>query len=102
MSIRFMDRHSVYITVKGTTGKYHCTQMGMASKKNAKPTVQWLLLETFAEGHGLLDWRNRKSDRRNQKRKEKLVKNLQRFFRIDGDPFIIEGDGWRAHFEVEV
>lgn len=102
VSIRFIDRHSVYIDVQGVTGKYHCTQMGMASKKNAKPTVQWLLLETFAEGYGSLDWRNRKADRKNQKRKETLVANLRRFFRIEGDPFVIEADGWHAHFTIRL
>lgn len=102
VSIRFIDRHSVYIDVQGVTGKYHCAQMGMASRKNAKPTVQWLLLETFAEGHGRIDWRNSKASRKNQKRKENLAADLQRFFRIDGDPFALEGDGWRARFAVAV
>lgn len=76
--------------------------MGMANRKNAKPTVQWELLETFAEAHGLLDWRNRKASRKNQKRKENLAADLQRFFRIEGDPFALEGDGWRARFAVSV
>jgi len=102
VSIRFIDRHSVYVTAKGATGKYHCAQMGMASKKNAMPTKQWLLLEAFAEGHGLLNWQSRKADRKNQKRKDLLVADLQRFFRLDGDPFAIEGDGWRTRFTVTV
>lgn len=102
VSIRFIDRHSVYIDVQGVTGKYHCTQMGMASKKNAKPTVQWALLETFAEGYGRIDWRNTNASRKNQKRKEKLAADLRRFFRIGDDPFVLEGDGWRARFAVTV
>lgn len=102
VSIRFADRHSVYVTVKGASGMYHFAQMGMANKKNAKPTVQWDLLETFAEGHGLLDWSSRKADRKNQKRRENLAANFQRFFRIDGDPFTVEGNGWRAKFAVAV
>lgn len=102
VSIRFIDRHSVYITLKGATGKYHCTQMGMASKKNAMPTMQWLLLELFAEGAGVLDWSNRKADRKHQKRKELLAADLRRFFRIDADPFALEGNGWRARFSVSM
>jgi len=102
VSIQFIDRHFVYVTVKGAAGKYHCAQMGMASRKDAKPTKQWLLLEFFAEGHGLLDWQNRKADQKNQKRKELLASDLQRFFRIDGDPFAIEGNGWRTRFTVIV
>lgn len=100
VSIRFTDRHSVYVTVKGTSGTFHFAQMGMANKKNAKPTVQWLLLETFAEGHGILDWQNRKADRRNQKRKENLAADLHRFFRVNGDPFVVQGNGWRARFSL--
>lgn len=102
VSIRFIDRHSVYVTVGSASGTYHFAQMGMARKNNAKPTVQWELLEIFAEGHGVLDWRNRKAGRKNQKRKENLAADLQRFFRIHGDPFALEGDGWRARFAVSV
>jgi len=102
VSIHFIDRHSVYVTVKGTAGKYHCGQMGLAGKNDVKPTKQWLLLETFAEGHGLLDWRNRKADRRNQKQKDRLAAALQKFFRIDDDPFATENDGWRTRFTVAI
>jgi len=102
VTIRFADRHSVYVNVNGVSGVYHFAQMGMANKKNAKPTVQWDLLETFAEGHGVLDWSSRKADRKNQKRRENLADNLQRFFRIDDDPFVVEGNGWRAKFAVSV
>lgn len=101
VSIRFIDRHTVSVQVREVSGVFHYAQMGMASAKNANPTVHWLLLEAFAEGHGLLDWRNRKASLKNQKRKENLAADLQRFFRIDGDPFVIEGDGWRACFAVE-
>ncbi|MBU0640955.1 MAG: hypothetical protein KKB50_18995 [Planctomycetes bacterium] len=100
VSIRFIDRHSVYVTVKGVYRTYHFAQMGMANRKNAKPTVQWELLETFAEGRGLLDWRNRKASRKNQKRRENLAGDLKRFFRIDGDPLVSEGGGWRTRFCV--
>lgn len=102
VSIRFIDRHSVYVTVQNASAKYHCAQMGMARKNNAKPTVQWNLLEAFAEGHGRLDWRNSKASRKNQKRKENLAADLQRFFRIDGDPFALEGDGWKTRFRVDL
>jgi hypothetical protein len=104
VSIRFMagDRHAVFVSVREVSGVFHYAQMGMANRKSAKPTKQWLLLEAFAEGHGLLDWRNRKADRRNQKRKENLAADLRRFFGIGGDPFAIDGDGWSARFSVGV
>ena len=100
VSIRFIDRHTVSVGVKGATDIYHYSKMGMANGKNAKPTKQWLLLEIFAEGHGLLDWTNRQADPKNQKRKEKLAADLRRFFHIEGDPFAIEGNGWRTLFSV--
>ncbi len=102
VSIRFADRHSAYVNVNGVSGMYHFAQMGMANRKNAKPTVQWELLERFAEGHGVLDWSSRKADRKHQKRRENLADNLQRFFRIDDDPFVFEGKGWRAKFAVSI
>ena len=104
VSIRFMagDRHAVFVSVREVSGVFHYAQMGMANRKSAKPTKQWLLLEAFAEGHGRIDWRNREADRKNQKRKENLAADLKRFFRIEGDPFANEGDGWQARFAVAV
>ena len=51
---------------------------------------------------GLLTWRSAQADRRNQKRRENLARMLKGFFRIDGDPFVPCGNGWRALFRVEV
>jgi len=59
-------------------------------------------LEFFAEGHGALDCSSRKADRRNKKRRYNLADNLRRFFRIDDDPFVIEGKGWQARFFVDI
>jgi len=96
--ISFTDNHTVSIKVLSAQGVYHYAQMGMVNKKNGTPTVQWELLRAFSEGHGRLDWSSRRADRRNQKRRENLAKDLQEFFRIDGDPFQQEGNGWRARF----
>ncbi len=56
----------------------------------------------FADEHGILDWGSRKAGRQKQKQREILAKDLRRFFRIDGDPFVLEGNGWRARFGVSV
>jgi hypothetical protein len=71
-----------------------------ASNRNAKPTVQWPLLEAFAEDHGLMDWRTSKASRKNQKRKDNFAANLERFFRIEGEQIALEDDGWRARFAI--
>jgi hypothetical protein len=100
--IRFNDGHTVSITVKSARGVFHYTQMGMANKKNGKPTIQWELLRIFADAHGVLDWSSYKAHRRNQKRREILAANLRRFFRIEGDPFRLTTDrkGWEAKFDI--
>ena len=102
VSIRFVDNHTVSIRVKSETRKLHYAQMGMANKKNGNPTVQWDLLDNFAEERGILDWKSRHADRRNQKRREKLAWNLRSFFRIEGDPFRLTDDqkGWQARFWI--
>jgi len=102
VSIRFKDGHTVSIKVKSVGGVFNYTQMGMANKKNGDPTLQWKLLETFAEERGTLDWSSDKADRKNQKRRELLAANLREFFRIEGDAFKMtkDGKGWQARFLI--
>ena len=100
VQIRFKDPQSASVRI----GDAHCVltyaQMGMASKKDGKPTVQWELLWSFAQGNGTMDWSHSDARRENQKRKENLAKALQRFFRINGDPFQQAGNGWQTVFSV--
>jgi len=99
--IRFLDSHMVSVQVGEQRGIFHFTQMGMADLRSGNPTVQWELLRNFAEGYGLLTWKSRGADRRNKKRREKLAKDLQDFFRIDGDPFTASDDGWQVRFAID-
>ncbi len=102
VAIRFVDGHTVSIKVKSEQGVFNYTQMGMASQKDTEPTVQWDLLGKFAEEYGVLDWNSHHADRRNQKRRENLARNLRSFFRIEGDPFHLtdDGKGWQARFQI--
>ena len=102
VSIRFADNHTVSIRVKSETRKLHYAQMGMANKRSSNPTVQWALLYSFAREHGELNWSSRHAHRRNQKRREILARNLQKFLRIEGDPFRLtdDGKGWQARFRI--
>jgi hypothetical protein len=100
VSIRFVDGHTIAIRVRSVTGTLNYTQMGMASRRNGRPTKQWELLQAFAENGGSLTWKSRQADRRNQKRKELLAEGLRVFFRIQGEPFQTDGKGWRTVFST--
>lgn len=103
VEIRFIYGDKVSVKVESETGVFNCAEMGMASRKNGEPTKQWDLLRSFAQGRGSLDWDSPAADRKNQKRKEILAKNLRRFFGISGDPFIYREEikGWEARFQIE-
>jgi len=100
VTIRFIDGETASVNVKGQSNVLLYSQMGMIDGRNKKPTKQWQLLRDFAAEHGIIDWRSRKADRHKQKQREELAKDLRRFFRIDCDPFVQEGNGWRALFTV--
>jgi hypothetical protein len=101
--IRFVDGHSVSVAAGEVTRTLHYAQLGMADGRNARPTRQWELLRAFAQGYGTLTWKSRDADRRNQKRREYLARDLKAFFRIDGEPIVLtdDGKGWRTVFRIE-
>jgi hypothetical protein len=101
VSIRFNDGETVSVRVKDESAVLLYSQMGMIDGRSKKPTKQWELLRDFVDEHGIIDWGSRKAGREKQKRREMLAKDLRRFFRIDGDPFRAEGNGWRARFAVD-
>ena len=100
VTIRFRDGHTLSVNVGGVSQVCDYTKMGMADGRNGNPTKQWELLRDFAEAHGHFDWSNRKAGRTKQKQRETLADNLRAFLRIEGDPFVAEGTGWRARFAV--
>jgi len=103
LQIRFIDGHTVSIKIGAAAGLFHYVQMGMADGRSARPTKQWELLRAFARNYGILTWKSPDADRRNQKRREYLARDLKAFFRIDGDPIELtsDGKGWRTVFAVE-
>jgi hypothetical protein len=100
LRMHFQDNQTVVVEVLGQRGVYHCSQMGMASKRNGEPTVQWTLLRAFAEEDGTLTWKSPHANPRNQKRRELLAQTLRDFFRIDGDPIEALGTGWQTRFRL--
>jgi hypothetical protein len=99
--IRFRDGETVSVALRSLRAVLTYSQLGMAKQSNAAPTAQWGLLRAFADGRGTLDWRAPTASRRNQKRRERLARDLVRFFRIEGDPIAYTGNGWRCRFVIE-
>lgn len=103
VQIRFLDGHTVSISVGDRSGVYNFVQMGMSKRNSATPTAQWKLLEAFADGHGVFDWHSEHAARTQKKQKQLLSQALSEFFRIEGDPFryVRESKGWETRFNIE-
>jgi len=86
VAIRFVDGYTVFVDVAGTTGRYSYTEMGMANRRESKPSKQWEFLEKIADNHGVIDFHIGNPDK-NPSWKFELSSNLRAFFRIDDDPF---------------
>jgi len=101
--IRFQDGHTVAVSVGAISQTLTYTQMGMNDGRNAKPTMQWDLLHSFAREHGLLTWDSSDASPKLKKRRETLSKDLTVFFRIEGEPIVLTQDrkGWRTVFTIK-
>lgn len=86
VEIRFHDGHVVSVRAGDRTGRFNYTQMGMASRQNGEPTLQWDLLRRFAENRGEIGWHSSAAAPRIKKQKGLLSKHLQAFFRLEGEP----------------
>lgn len=103
LRIKFIDGETVSIKAGAAAGTFAYSQLGMADRRHARPTKQWELLRSFAQGYGTLTWESPAADRRNQKRRERLAQDLKKFFRIDGEPILPTDDakGWRTVFQLQ-
>jgi len=101
--IKFTDGETVSIRIGDVAGKFLFSEIAMVDRRSKKPNKQWELLRSFAGGFGVLTWKSRDADRRNQKRREYLARDLKAFFRIDGEPIVLTDDkkGWRTVFSLE-
>lgn len=103
LRVKFIDGHTISVKIGSASGTYMYSQVGMADGRNAKPTKQWDTLRSFARTYGVLTWDHPDADRRNQKRRENLARDLKAFFRIDGEPieYVEQTKGWRTVFNLE-
>jgi hypothetical protein len=100
VTIRFLDGHTLHVNVAGTVEECDCVRMGMASRRNRRPTKQWHLLARFAASAGVISWKKGNADRGLQKQKELLAQRLQAFFGIDGEPIALVGKDWHCRFRL--
>lgn len=103
VTIRFIDGYTVFVNVAGTTGRYSYTEMGMANRRESKPSKQWEFLEKIADNHGVIDFNIGDPDK-NPSWKFELSSNLRTFFRIDDDPFWPYDPAnhyWEAKFQIK-
>lgn len=100
VSMRFVDGHTVQVRIGDLSRRLTFHDMGLEDKRTKGPSVQFDLLSAFADAHGTLTWSSPAASRQNQKRRERLAKQLIAYFGIEGDPIVAEGDGWRARFTI--
>ncbi|WP_146414710.1 hypothetical protein [Crateriforma conspicua] len=103
VQIRFIDYETIRVSVPGSSGIFHYTQLGMANSRNAKPVKQWQLLRTYADNHGVLTWRDSGAAQNVKKQTQELNKKLIASLGIAGTP--IEYDrsikGYRTAFRID-
>jgi hypothetical protein len=101
--IRFLDGHTASVWAGGVQRTFNYTQMGMADGRNGNPTKQWELLRSFARENGMLSWKGHGANRKAQKQKENLSRDLKAFFRVAGEPIELTTDrrGWRTVFALD-
>jgi hypothetical protein len=103
LRLHFLDGHTLRATIGSVTQVLTYGDMGMSDRRNSRPTAQWELLRTFAKEGGMLTWDSPAACRQNQKRRERLTRDLRAFFRIDGEPIALteDGRGWRTVFRID-
>lgn len=103
VKIRFVDAHTVHVSVLGVTGRFAYFEMGLSDRRSGRPNKQWEFLYGLARNHGEITWRSPDARRENKKRRKFLSSTLQEFFRIEGEPIELTTDkkGYRASFQVE-
>jgi hypothetical protein len=103
VEIRFQDSHTVTVIAGGQHARLMYNQMGLANGKNGLPNMQWELLFTLAQNHGVMTWKSPGARRENRKHRESLNRRLREFFGIEGDPIELTEDkkGYRCEFRIQ-
>ncbi|MGB7323962.1 MAG: hypothetical protein WBD31_03765 [Rubripirellula sp.] len=101
--IKFIDQHTIRVSVDSKSRAFHYSQLAMANSRNATPTKQWTVLKSYAEAGGFIDWKSRGSSANLKKQTQELNKKLKAALGIAGAPieYDNESGGYRTAFTIE-
>lgn len=101
VTIRFRDGYTALVEAAGVKGRFSYTEMGMANRRESRPSKQWMFLEEIAVHHGAIHF-DMGDPSKNKSWRHALSSDLRAFFRIADDPFIYDEDTkcWQAKFSV--
>lgn len=100
LTIKFLTGDTASVTIRDARRRVSYTDMGMAKSNDANRSVQWEMLERFAEGNGYYSPRHRANKGREKQQVSRLRQALKDYFQIDGDPIVRDGQGWKTAFLI--
>ena len=72
----------------------------MARSNNANRSVQWEMLEKFAQGNGYYEPEYQAHKEREKQQVSRLGRALKTYFQIDGEPIVRDGQSWKTVFVI--
>jgi len=87
IKIRFIDGHTVDISVHDKNYNKTYRELGFEDRRNHLPNEQWKLLLLFANEGGTISWEDKKANIIIKQHKHLLSKKLTEIFKIADDPF---------------
>jgi hypothetical protein len=101
VTFHFMADEVLSVRFRKDTKRFEPDQFGMKSKKNGKPTLEWVLLRSIAQTEGTLPLPHNSKKRASvRKQKQALSKALRQLFGITQDPIRVAGKSYEARFGV--
>jgi len=91
ISVEMINQHEVRIKIKGQRAyQAGYSDLGMIDKRTREPSVQWKLLNRYAEGKGSLSWNSNAEKKKMKKRKQRMGDELKKYFKQSDTPFFDE------------
>ncbi|QLA20922.1 hypothetical protein GD604_14945 [Desulfolutivibrio sulfoxidireducens] len=100
LTIRFLTGDTASVTIRDARLRVSYTDMGMARSDNANRSVQWEMLERFAKGNGYYEPQYQPYKEREKQQVSRLGRALKVYFKIDGEPIVRDGQGWKTAFVI--